>query len=200
MIWRLGGGALDEAARVRPILEEFEALPGFSPARYDLNQHGSWRSFDVEKACVDALAQRTQLVRVEGRSPGQVAMVAMGKHGEQPTVMVQLRVEIREGAAEVAARWPGLFERAPLLEALVTSPSWRAALVEVGAIAGAQQAHPGAWHAWAPDREPAGLEELAPPLERRAHEACVIWALGGGEGLEEPARVEAIRQMGQRLL
>jgi hypothetical protein len=77
---------VDEAV-ARPLLELLEQLPGFGPARYDLNERQSWRSWELESAVVDLLTQRTQMFRVEG--DGGTAVIATGKHGETPTMIIE---------------------------------------------------------------------------------------------------------------
>lgn len=81
--------ALDTEERLRPVFDAITAWPGFTPADYDLNQMGSWRGWDDRRAFVDALTQRTQLLRVRGRQPDALVMVAMGKHGEPPTLVIR---------------------------------------------------------------------------------------------------------------
>ncbi len=107
----LGGDAIDGTAKIRPVLEWLEALPGFAPTRYDLNAMEHWRAWDLDRAVVDALTQRTQLFRVEGTG---VFMLALGKHGEPPTVALQWNGEADLGA------W---FKAIPTLERITQGES-----------------------------------------------------------------------------
>ena len=128
IIWRLTADTLDTDDRVRPIFERIAASEVFEPAKYDLNQKQQWRDFDFERAIVDALTQRTQLVRIRGGEERTMAMIAMGKHGEEPTVV--LRVPSEREVPELTADWPALFEAISLRMALVTSPDFRDAVEE----------------------------------------------------------------------
>ena len=87
----------------RRILAAIESLAGFEPVQYDLNQRGSPRGWDLDRAVVDLLTQRTQLFVVEGR--GGVAMIATGKHGEPPTLAIS--AELDSAAADAIARKVG---------------------------------------------------------------------------------------------
>jgi len=80
VMWKLGEGRVVEVARMRGVLRGLERVPGFQPARYDLNQHGNWRAWSVELAAVDALNEKVQIVSVEGAGgpdAGGIALVAM---------------------------------------------------------------------------------------------------------------------------
>lgn len=78
--------AITEETVARALLQFLEALDGFEPRRYDLNQKQMWRAWDLDRAVVDLLTQRTQLFAVAGE--GGTALIATGKHGEVPTVAV----------------------------------------------------------------------------------------------------------------
>lgn len=199
IIWKVDAQVIDEAVVMRPLLEGVAELAGFEPRRYDLNNHESWRPFDVEKTTVDALSQRVLLVRVEGAAPGSVALIAKGGAGGAPAVMID-----PGGAAgapeEVAQTWPRLFERAPIREALVTSAAWREDLAGV-LEEDVRYAPVGLCHAWAAGREPAALRQLAAagalpsPIERRALEGCVIWRMGTPAGVRDEAHAEALARV-----
>lgn len=122
-IWKLRPDAIADESVARPLIEAVASLPGFEPDRYDLNQMESWRVFEVERAVVDALTQRTQLFRLGGESG--FGMIAMGKHGEQPTVVVRWAAP---GLEAVWEGWDALFAAAPIEELTVTGQAWRAAL------------------------------------------------------------------------
>lgn len=133
-IWRFGVAQLDEASAVAPIVAAMLAVEGFGAVAYDLNQRDQWRPLNEEALVVDALTQRTQVVRVRG-AEGAMAMVAMGKHGEQATAII--RTPEGEGERVSEARWRERFEAMPLTQAMVTSEKWRQevagrGIVEVG--------------------------------------------------------------------
>ena len=92
--------AFDTEERLGPVFDLLGNWAGFDPVDYDLNQMEQWRAWDRERAFVDALTQRTQLFRVRGEG-GALAMVAMGKHGEPPTLIISVEAE-----SEDAARTP----------------------------------------------------------------------------------------------
>jgi hypothetical protein len=89
--------AFDTEERLTPVFDLLDAWEGFVPLDYDLNQMEQWRTWDRERALVDALTQRTQLFRVRGEG-GALAMVAMGKHGEPPTLIISVDSESEEAA------------------------------------------------------------------------------------------------------
>lgn len=158
LIWRLDEGPLDERDRVAPIVEHVAAIPGFEPVDYDLNQKKQWREFDRRRTVVDALTQRTQLVRIRGEQPGAVAMVAMGKHGEQPTVVVRLPDPIT--FRSLVDDWPALIDDLDLALAMVTSETWRDALASAGVLWEDGAFSPAMVYGWPEEREPVWLGEL----------------------------------------
>jgi hypothetical protein len=167
MIWELDGaqGALNEARRVAPVLEQVLYVPGLRPVRYDLNQSLSWRGYDVELALIDVLTQRTQLVRIEGEEAGVGCYLATGKHGEVPTAIFLLPGEVSTG--EVLAQWAQVFGKTEVQRAVLTSAAWRLRMEAMGASA------PGWSLGWRGAR-PAGWEAPAGARVRRF----------GGEGWE----------------
>lgn len=76
--------AITDESLARALLRLIEDLPGFVPERYDLNQRDSFRAWDLERAIVDLLTQRTQLFAVTGGDA--TVFIATGKHGEPPTL------------------------------------------------------------------------------------------------------------------
>lgn len=78
--------AIEDERVARPLLRFLEELPTFEPQSYDLNRKGLWRAWDLDRAVVDLLTQRTQLFEVRGDAGD--AVIATGKHGEPPTLMV----------------------------------------------------------------------------------------------------------------
>ena len=89
--------AFDTEERLRPVFDLLDSWSRFEPVDYDLNQMEQWRGWDSERAFVDALTQRTQLFRVRGEG-GALAMVAMGKHGEPPTLIISVDADSEEDA------------------------------------------------------------------------------------------------------
>lgn len=89
LVIQLNEQTIEDEAVARAIVEFIDALPALEPARYDLNQRENWRGWEIERATVDLLTQRTQLFRVEGE--GGNVMVATGKHGEVPTIAIDGR-------------------------------------------------------------------------------------------------------------
>ncbi|MFU8805949.1 MAG: hypothetical protein ACNA8W_19205, partial [Bradymonadaceae bacterium] len=124
MIWELEGGPLRTESVARVLVEEIEATPGFEPRRYDMNQRGVYRDYDRDHLVVDTLTQRTQIVRIESSTPGELAVVATGKHGEQPVMMMKWS-PTHDDPLQVTARWDEVFERLPLGRALLSSPGWQ---------------------------------------------------------------------------
>lgn len=121
----LSPAIIDSSYMVKPLLELLDTLPGFSPSRYDINQHESWRSFDLEKTHVDALSQRVQLLRVQGADPSHLAMLSLGKRGEIPTLVV--RTPDAPIAALLGALTP-LVDAIPMRWLTITSEPWRQAV------------------------------------------------------------------------
>lgn len=156
IVWKLSVSTLERESEVRPLLELVAESAGFEPVRYDLNQRGKWRDFELDRAVVDTLTQRTQLVRIDGRGPGEVegedpiddrardlggsrAIIATGKHDEQPTCMIRLatdgrgsRVSAIEGAVD---HWDAVCEALSIDRLHVTGPevrAWMMGLVDGG--------------------------------------------------------------------
>lgn len=110
-------GAIDDEETVRGVLERVAALPGMELARYDLNQMEHWRNFDLDRAVIDALTQRTQMFRAEGLG---LFYFAMGKHGEPPTAIV--RADAGLDAVDTAS-W---FALPRLIELRASTSTWAA--------------------------------------------------------------------------
>ena len=173
MLWKFPAGLpLDTAAALRPILAAIERLPGFVPLRYDLNQHENWRAYNAELTLVDALTQRTQLVRVEGQRHNQVVLMALGKHGEQPTIIAALR-EHPEQIEAIEELLGDLFDQTRVEEVLVTSSRWRGSLTQREVPARESGATLGVLQAWRYSLLPAGLESRADELLDQTEEFMV---------------------------
>ncbi|MBA2661255.1 MAG: hypothetical protein H0U74_03115 [Bradymonadaceae bacterium] len=162
MMWQLEHRVLDREQVVGPLLEEVCAVAGFRAHRYDMNARDQWRPFDAQRVVVDALTQRTQLLRIMSDDGVSMAMIAMGKHGEQPVVHMQLVGEAGASAAPVslAGQWRELFERVPVRMASISSLEWREALSEAGIMASSQAYHLGMVHAWHRAGRPAAIEQI----------------------------------------
>ena len=130
LIWRFRTPTLDDDSVMLPLMSAIAETPGFSAKRYDLNQKEQWRDFDLERAVVDALTQRTQLVRIHGDRDQAMAMIAMGKREEQPTAII--RLPDGDDIDALVARWGGLYEDLPLDSTLISSGQWRNALQNSG--------------------------------------------------------------------
>jgi hypothetical protein len=89
-------GALLERAHVEAMLGLADSLTQGHLARYDLDGMGSWRPWSVERACIDAMTQRTAMLRFDG-PPASQGMLALGKRGEPPTLIA--RADLPDPAA-----------------------------------------------------------------------------------------------------
>lgn len=121
MMLRLRAGVLSDGEVLRGVLEGMCALPGFEAIRYDLNQQGSWRGFDGERMWIDAMTQRVQFMLIEGQS-GDRWMLALGKHGEQPTGVYMGAV----GFSQVEGGLGDLMRVEGVLRLEISDPGWRA--------------------------------------------------------------------------
>lgn len=91
VVFELGVAVIVDEAFARPLLERIEALPGFAPHQYDLNQRGQARAWQLERAVIDLLTQRTQLFTIEGATG--TLHIATGKHGAPATLAAIGEVE-----------------------------------------------------------------------------------------------------------
>lgn len=123
LILKLNSSSLDSEQQIRPVLAFLVSLEGFEPSGYDLNGMENWRGWDLDRAVVDALTQRTQLFRVRG-AKGGLMMLALGKHGESPTSVIQW-----EGDVEIQTLFESLDE---LAEVRMITDRWREALAGMG--------------------------------------------------------------------
>ena len=162
IIWRLRSKVLSDESELRAVIAALAQLPGLNPSRYDLNRKGQWRPYELKHTVVDALTQRTQLLVIQGANatggePGAQAMIALGKHGEQPTVIAQLP-DGSGVARELVEGWGDLYEALALESTLLMSGARRAALDQAGVdAANLGGALAMAWH---PAHIPAGLRTL----------------------------------------
>jgi hypothetical protein len=159
MIWRFDVAQLDEESVVHPIFAAIEQLEGFDPIEYDLNRMEQWRSFSLGRVVVDALTQRTQLVRVRARDEASgLAMIAMGKHAEQPTAII--RVPDAARASDAIDVWRRHFEDLALASALISDRRWRNALAEGGLPQDVVDEIGGMAIAWRRGHEPSSLGDV----------------------------------------
>lgn len=201
-IWRIDVDALDEDRVVRPLFEAIDAVPGFEPVEYDLNKKEQWRSYVLDRAVVDALTQRTQLVRIAGEG-GTRAMVAMGKHGEEPTVVVQ--IDETAGPAGIVDHWETLMGRVSLASVRLDSKAWRDALGALeldwsdGPVDPVQLA---GWPTEAVPRELEALEEIVQSSEPmridRREAGCYLW-LGPAGRVEGKAHRRGLERVAEAL-
>lgn len=87
LFWVFDTGSLLIERNVREALSILD-LGAARWTRYDLDGMQNWRGYDLQRVTIDALTQRTAYVRVDGED-GAMALVAMGKRGEPPTLMVR---------------------------------------------------------------------------------------------------------------
>ena len=198
MIWRFDVETLDEERLVRPIFERLGDSDLFEPGDYDLNQKEQWRHFDLDRVVVDALTQRTQLVRIKGGAAGEMAMVAMGKHGEEPTAVV--RLSDAHAPSEIVADWSTLFEKMPLQTAILTSPAWREAVDAAGIDWDEGRVPRAIVCAWRPDGVPEAVSELESraadgPISLERREGCTVVWLAPAAEIEGAAHREALERM-----
>lgn len=141
MIWELSSVPVTTERVARALVVGIEGIPGFEVDRYDLNQRGAYRAYDREHLVVDLLTQRTQVVRIDGKSPGAFAVIATGKHGEQPVMMMRWS-PVDEDPWVLTASWGDLFASLPLSRALLTSEAWLAGEGPAAGVPGFVLAYP----------------------------------------------------------
>ena len=164
----LSSGAVEDEATLRPLLTLASEAGGAEFGRYDLNQMEHWRAWDLERAIIDAATQRTQFFRADGVG---MLFLAMGKHGETPTVMLRL-----DGDLDAVTLEPW-FDVPRVEQVRLSTPAWRSA-------------HGHLPQRWAWRSAPVGV--LTRPL-RNAHVCEVVEvpelqreALSGMLGMEGP--------------
>lgn len=158
IIWRFHAAALTQEAQLSALLAMILELPGISFTQYDLNQKDLWRRFDLERAVVDALTQRTQLLTLRGEAGVQM-LVALGKHGEQPTAIVQWPDGLGQWSL-LEQRRPQLYEALPVASTILTSPRWRQALHDEGLLTDFPDELAAMSMSWQRDQAPAALRHL----------------------------------------
>ncbi len=114
--------AFDTEERLEPVWSLLERWDSLELADYDLNQMEQWRAWDPQRAWVDALTQRTQLFRARG--PRSLVMIAMGKHGEPPTVVVESTDDIDELESMLAGLPPTATKSVQVLRDGVAIAEW----------------------------------------------------------------------------
>lgn len=173
-IWRLDAEIIDRTDQLLPIITALTQLPGFAPRRYDFNQHGSWRAFDPELACVDGLSQRVQLLRIESEDPTHFALITMGKNGDAPTALCALP---EQPWRTIVDQWPSLLRDTITSRAMLTSASWRSQIIT--ACSDPRASAIGIANAFSPDQFPAAWRDLdLPQASHKATDDAQIWCLG----------------------
>jgi hypothetical protein len=158
LIWRLRLPTLDDESVVLPLISAIAQTPGFSAGSYDLNQKEQWRSFELERAVVDALTQRTQLMRIRGDESGVMAMIAFGKREEQPTAIIRLPDPPK--LTGLVSRWPELYEDLPVESTVISDATWRHALQSAGLATEVRGGLLGMVFGWRRGAEPRDLAEI----------------------------------------
>lgn len=158
IIWRFHSAALTEEAQLSHLLALILDLPEISFAQYDLNQKDLWRRFDPERAVVDALTQRTQLLTLRGDAGAQM-LLALGKHGEQPTAIVQWPQGVGQWSL-LEQRLPELYDTLPVASTILTSPQWRQVLQQAGLAAELPPELAAMSLSWRRDDAPGALRHL----------------------------------------
>lgn len=183
----LSPALIDSSYMVKPLLELLDALPGFSPSRYDINQHESWRSFNLEKTHVDALSQRVQLLRVQGADPSHLAMLSLGKRGETPTLVV--RTPDAPISALLGALTP-LVDTIPMRWLTITSEPWRQAVPQTSSPA------PSPIMVWPHDNEPSQTQlNSHPDFARHPGEHTITWTLSTHMRAPDAAHLAALHAL-----
>jgi hypothetical protein len=204
LIWRLRLPTLDDESVMLPLILAMSQTPGFSPDCYDLNQKEQWRSFEPERLVVDALTQRTQLVRIQGNAEGTIAMLALGKREEQPTAII--RVPLDTPLEKVVGRWTKLYEDLPLESTLVSASGWRKSMQSAGLASDAASELMGMVFGWRRDAAPQGISQLederiedTPIQLAREANHLVLWLADRPE-VEDDQHRKALEYVSRRLL
>ncbi len=166
IVWRLDHEVLDSEQVMGPLLDAICGVPGFEAASYDVNGRDQWRGFERVHAVVDALTQRTQWLRIAGVDGVSLAMVAMGKHGEVPAMMMQLGAVDVGRMDELTADWGTVFEAVGVVYGSLSSAAWRSALVDAGVAVREQGESVGMVQAWGVGSEPANWLEIVAVVDR----------------------------------
>ncbi len=148
-------GAVDDGETMGALIALVDALPGLELTRYDLNQMEHWRSWDPQTATIDALTQRTQVIRAEGSG---VFFFALGKHGETPTAMVRAEAGIE--AVDIQ-EW---FKIERLMQLRLSDEDWRTENSDLPQV-------------WAWRNAPSG----ASVVQEGAAQVCRVETLASGE-------------------
>ncbi len=205
LIWRFRVSTLDDESVVLPLISAIADTPGLSAKRYDLNQKEQWRSFEIERAVVDALTQRTQLIQIQGDPEGAMAMIALGKRDEQPTAIIRLPAD--EALSRQVSRWSALYEELPLESTVISAGAWRAALHSAGLPTEVTGALLGMVFGWRRGSVPQGIAEIVGGedlqdtpirLEREANH-LVLWLADRPEVVDEAHR-QGLEHLARRLL
>lgn len=226
LVYQIDTELLDEESRARPIVEAVAHLPGFLPARYDMNRRRQWRDWDLEHAVVDLLTQRTQIVDFEdegeeidspeseqtgglGQPPGadagaerdrQSVMVTTGTRGDAPTLIAQLREVDPEAIVDW---WAQLVGGVSFRRAWLTTSELRRELGELGWSEDGP-VPPAALCAWRVGRKPSelraavgNLEEGGPVRWTRRKGLELLWLAPEGR-IEGPRHRRDLEKLAER--
>lgn len=213
LIWRFRIPTLDDESVVLPLISAIAQTPRFEAHSYDLNQKEQWRGFEVERAVVDALTQRTQLVRIRGEASGQtsgkssgaMAMIAFGKRDEQPTAII--RLPDADDLSALVSPWSDLYEELPLESTLISDATWRRSLQSAGLAPDVTSELLGMVFGWRRGSEPRELAEIVSHdslsdtpirLDREANH-LVLW-LSDSPEIASEAHQKALEHVARRLL
>lgn len=168
IVWRLEHEVLDSERVVGPLLDAICGVPGFVAAFYDVNGREQWRGFERVHAVVDALTQRTQWLRIASVDRVNLAMVAMGKHGEVPAMMMQLASFEMGGIDELTTDWGAMFETVGVAFGSLSSAAWRGALVDAGVAVREEGESVAMVQAWGAGAEPKNFGAIVEIVDRCA--------------------------------
>ncbi len=202
IVWRLEHEVLDSEQVMGPLLDAICGVPGFEAAAYDVNGRDQWRGWERVHAVVDALTQRTQWLRIASVDGESLAMVAMGKHGEVPAMMMQLGGAAVAGLDELTVGWDTVFEAVGVAVGSLSSAVWRTALVDAGVVSGAGDDEiVGMVQAWAVGGGPKELRAILEIVDRCAamrrykRGALDVVVLGEQERIVDDEHAVALRKV-----
>ncbi len=204
LIWRFGAPVLDDEAAILPLVSALLDVPGLSPASYDLNQKEQWRAFSPDRIVVDALTQRTQLLRIRGEQPSALAMIALGKRDEQPTAIIRLPTD--DDVDALVAQWTELYEHLPVESTLISSAQWRQALQKAGVGAPEGAGLTGMIYGWRRGAEPAGIAEIDAadiadtPVQIAREANHLVLRLARRPRIDDDAHRQALTRVARRLM
>ncbi len=182
---------------LRAIIHLMLDLPSFNPTRYDLSHHESWRTFDPEKVCIDALSQRIDLIRIQGTSPSQLAMITNGSPDIPPMFMVSFPEDNLSATSLQDILLRPLPTLPPFKWLAVTSSSWKTSCSSSPLLSGTSSRIPLAVTLAIPQTHtPTSLQQLklATPITTRTVEPNInLWTLAPQQTLESDDHERSIQ-------